>query len=70
MFGQRFENLEEACGILNEYITEGRYPGDLPFENIGEDDATEAIEAAEKIEEHVLKNTDLPSDIEKDDPGR
>ena len=51
-----FENLKGECGLLNEYISEARYPGDLPFESIGEDDAKEAIEAAEKIEEHVLKN--------------
>ncbi len=67
-FEQGFENLEEECGLLNEYITEGRYPGDLPFENIGEDDAREAIEAAEKIEEHVLNIIDLPSDDKKNVP--
>ncbi|MCK4486872.1 MAG: hypothetical protein KAU38_08940, partial [Desulfobacterales bacterium] len=59
----------EECGLLNEYISEGRYLGDLPFESIGEDDAKEAIEAAEKIEEHVMKNIDLPSDDKKNVPG-
>ena len=62
---QEFENLKDECGLLNEYIIEGRYPGDLPFESIGEDDAKEAIEAAEKIEEYVLENINLPSDNEK-----
>jgi len=40
---------------LNRYITEGRYPGDLPYESIGPKEAKEAIEAAEKIEQFVLK---------------
>ncbi|MBC8234096.1 HEPN domain-containing protein [bacterium] len=56
-----FEHLFPECELLNEYITEGRYPGDLPFESIGEYNAKEAIEAAEKIEEHVLKNIHIPS---------
>jgi HEPN domain-containing protein len=58
-FEPGFEKLKEKCGLLNEYITEARYPGDLPFESIGEDDAREAIEAADKIEEFVLKKIDL-----------
>jgi HEPN domain-containing protein len=61
-FEQGFENLKEECGILNEYITLGRYPSDLPFESIDEEDAREAIEAAEKIEEDVMKNINLPFD--------
>ena len=65
---QEFENLKDECGLLNEYITEGRYPGDLPFESIGEDDAKEAIEAAEKIEDYVLENINLPSDNGKSVP--
>ena len=67
-FEPEFENLKEKCGLLNEYITEARYPGDLPFESIGENDAREAIGAAEKIEEHVLKNINLPSDNEESVP--
>ena len=49
---------------LNEYITLGRYPSDLPFESIGEEEAREAIKAAEKIEEDVMKNINLPFDNE------
>ena len=49
-----FAELFPSAEILNEYITEGRYPGDLPYEAIGKDDAEEAIAAAEKIEEFVL----------------
>jgi HEPN domain-containing protein len=51
-----FQCLFLECELLNEYILMGRYPGDLPFESIGVDDAKKAIEAAEKIEEQVLKN--------------
>jgi len=59
-FGLEFENLKEECGLLNEYITEARYPGDMPFESIAKDDAREAIEAAHKIEQFVLRKIDLP----------
>lgn len=66
-----FENLYPDAEILNEYITEGRYPGDLPFESIAEKDATEAIEAAEKIEEFVLAklNLDLPKKSSSEGKG-
>lgn len=53
-----FENFKDKCLILNEYITEGRYPGDLPFESITEEDAKEALEAADKIEDYVLEKID------------
>lgn len=59
-FDSEFENLKNECELLNEYITVGRYPNDLPFEGIGENDAREAIEAADKIEEFVLEKTALP----------
>lgn len=58
-FEPEFQNLKEECGLLNEYITEARYPSDLPFESISEDDARQAIEAAGKIEELVLKKIDV-----------
>jgi HEPN domain-containing protein len=67
-FEPKFEDLREQCALLNEYITDGRYPGDLPFENIGEDDAKEAVEAAEKIEEYVQKNINFSSDYEETVP--
>jgi HEPN domain-containing protein len=59
-----FEDFKEECLLLNEYITEGRYPGDLPFESITEQDAREALEAADKIEDYVLEKIDFP--VEKD----
>ena len=52
-YDNNFENLLLECELLNEYIAEGRYPGDLPFESIGEKDAREAIDAADKIAEFV-----------------
>jgi len=60
-----FEKLKEECGFLNEYMTEGRYPGDVPYENITKNDAKEAIEAAEKIETYVLKSINLLFDNEE-----
>ena len=52
-FDDTFDRLLQECTSLNEYISEGRYPGDLPWEMIGEQDAKEAIEAADKIAEFV-----------------
>jgi len=56
--------IKEECLLLNEYITEGRYPGDLPFESKTEKDARDAIEAASKIEEFVLENINFPYEDE------
>jgi hypothetical protein len=41
--------------VVDEYITEGRYPGDLSFEQFGIGQAQEAIAAAETIEKFVLE---------------
>jgi HEPN domain-containing protein len=57
-----FEAFKEECLLLNEYITEGRYPGDLPFEGITEKDAQAAVDAAGKIETFVLEKIDLPDE--------
>ncbi len=59
-YDDSFKYLFPECELLNEYITEARYPCDIPFESIGEDDAIEAIEAADKIEEFVLEKIDIP----------
>lgn len=58
-YDPEFEKLRAECKILNKYITEGRYPGDLPFEHIDKDDAVEAIEAAKKIEKLVLNKVEI-----------
>ena len=52
-FDTEFETLREECKLLNKYVTEGRYPGDLPWELISKKNAGEAITAAEKIAEFV-----------------
>jgi HEPN domain-containing protein len=59
-----FADLKEDCLLLNEYITQGRYPGDLPFESICERDAKEAIEAADKIETSALNKINIPGEEE------
>ncbi|MBM3236262.1 hypothetical protein FJZ31_08185 [Candidatus Poribacteria bacterium] len=74
MFIDKRLNTEKITPELINYIVEkivreiqpekiilfGSYArGDLPFESIGEDDAIEAIEAVDKIEEFVLKKIDL-----------
>jgi HEPN domain-containing protein len=53
-YDESFGELLLQADILNKYITEGRYPGDLPYESIGKTEAEEAIAAAEKIEQVVL----------------
>ena len=64
-YDDSFGLLFPECELLNEYISEVRYPGDLPFESIGEDDAKEAIEAADKIEEFVLEKINLTFENEE-----
>jgi HEPN domain-containing protein len=54
-----FEHLFPDAEVLNEYITAGRYPADLPFESIGKIEAVEAIEAAERIEALVTRKIDF-----------
>lgn len=58
-YDKEFEKLRDECKLLNKYITEGRYAGDLPFEHIGKDDAIEAIEAAGKIEKLILNKVEI-----------
>lgn len=40
--------------LLNEYIVAGRYPEDLAYEQLGEVEAQEALQAAQKIRDRVL----------------
>jgi len=39
---------------LNAYMTAGRYPGDISFEDIGKANATEALQATKAIQTRVL----------------
>ncbi|MEK7328507.1 MAG: HEPN domain-containing protein, partial [Chloroflexota bacterium] len=41
--------------ILNEYISAGRYPGDITFEDIGKAEAEEALMAVQAIRTRVLE---------------
>jgi HEPN domain-containing protein len=41
--------------LLNEYIVAGRYPGDIASEQIGEAEAKEALEAAQRIRVQVCR---------------
>lgn len=41
--------------LLNEYITAGRYPGDIAFEAIGRAQAEEALEAVRHIQTRVTE---------------
>ncbi len=54
-YDSTFSALAPLAEILNRYITEGRYPSDLPFEAISKSNAEEAITAAEQIEKFVLQ---------------
>jgi len=54
-YDNSFGELSVECSELNEYITEGRYPGDLPWEEIGKTQAEEAIEATDRIARFVIE---------------
>ena len=60
-YDSTFEALIPYGGILNAYITAGRYPGEVPFEEIGPDQAREALVAARGIRDAVLAR--LPAQI-------
>lgn len=53
-FDNAFAGLLQDGAILNEYITAGRYPGDLTFEDIGSDEAQEAVAITQQIADYVV----------------
>jgi len=53
-YDKEFILLVEEGSILNDYIADGRYPGDISFEDICLKQANEAIEKAEMIREFIL----------------
>jgi len=59
-YGADFLSLISMGELLNEYITAGRYPGDLAFEQIGEVEAKEAIQAARAIRDAVVARMTTP----------
>lgn len=58
-YDKSFAQFFSECELLNEYISKARYPNDLAIEHIAEKQAKEAIEAAEKIERHVMESFDI-----------
>ncbi len=48
-YDSAFEELLDGGVILNEYIVAGRYPGDLAFEEIGSEEAKEAVKIVRQI---------------------
>ncbi len=63
---ERFAELVSEGAVLNEYITEGRYPGDIAYEDIGRDDAEEALRIVRRIRDVVLAES-ITSDDNTDD---
>lgn len=53
-YDKEFELLVEDGTVLNDYIANGRYPGDIAFEEIGLKQAKKVIEKAERIKEFVI----------------
>ena len=53
-YDKEFDLLVEDGSILNDYIADGRYPGDIAFEAISLKQANEAVEKAERIKEFVI----------------
>lgn len=54
-YDSELDLLVEYGTVLNDYIADGRYPGDIAFEVIGLKQAKEAIEKAERIKEFVIQ---------------
>lgn len=53
-YDSAFEDLLNDGVILNEYIVAGRYPGDLAFEEIGNEEAKEAVKIVRQIQSLVV----------------
>jgi len=53
-YDSKFEELLEAGTVLNEYITAGRYPGDIAFESLGEAEAQEAVGITRRVRAMVV----------------
>lgn len=52
-YEEQFAALREGGAILNEYIVAGRYPGDVAYEDIGDEEAREALAVVRRIEREV-----------------
>jgi len=58
---EAFTELLTEGAVLNEYITEGRYPGDIAYEEIGQEDAEEAAQIVRRIRALIVEQ-DYSSD--------
>ncbi|MCS4194449.1 HEPN domain-containing protein [Salinibacter ruber] len=58
-YEERFASLREGGAVLNEYIIAGRYPGDVAYEAIGEEEAEEAVAIVRRIAEAVQSELEL-----------
>ncbi len=52
---EAFSELLADGETLNEYITEGRYPGDIAYEDIGHEDAEEALQIVRRIRALIVE---------------
>lgn len=57
-----FEVLLQEGSVLNEYVTEGRYPGDIAFESVGNAEAQEAMNVARRIRGAVVAKLPIDND--------
>ena len=53
-YASQWNDLSPQVDKLNDYITAGRYPGDLSIEHIGKPEAEEALHAARQIRARVM----------------
>lgn len=61
-YDEAFTELIPEGAVLNEYITEGQYPGDIAFETIGREDAEEAIHIVRRIRALTAKRQTTPNE--------
>lgn len=54
-YDAKFGGLLAEGQLLNDYITAGRYPGDIGIAHIGQAEAEEAVQAAKRIRALVLE---------------
>lgn len=64
-----FQGLLTDGSLLNEYMVEGRYPGDLAFEAIGHEDAVEALDSVRRIRTVIVGQLAGESDETNLAPG-
>lgn len=54
-FDTQLASMHAEGQLLNEYITAGRYPGDIGVAGVGKTEAEEALTAARRIRDRVLE---------------